>query len=154
MTFYEKAWKERVSVEDKTLLEQTVAARAALQQQRTGTPSVTSSVRVKVDQQVRELIQSKKKDDVAAPVGTSIRSTAGDKMSTAPTAQSSRSTQPSHRGASTVGGSTSVISELTAFSTRLAKMEERLDEERTERRKVHEELAEIKKLLLQRQKQK
>jgi hypothetical protein len=72
--------------------------------------------------------------------------------SVAPSFRSSMSTQASHRGASTVQGS-AAISQLTVFSTRLEKLEQRLADEHRERMRVADELAQIRQLLLQQQQQ-
>ena len=89
---------------------------------------------------------------VSPAVGTSVQHNnvpSSSASSVAPSAAgSSRSTQLSHHGVSTVQGSRA-ISDLTMFSTRLEKIEQRLQAEHAERQRVYTELSEIKKLLMQ-----
>lgn len=150
-----RAWGEAVKAEEKAMLHQ------LLMQQRSadigkkvaaGQPpgSVSSSVRNYCNSEVRNRIAEYNKSQVAPPVGSSVQAVRPTETSSvAPSIHSSRSTQLSHRAPSTRGGGTSVFSGLTEFSVRLEKMEQRLVEDKAERQKVHDELAEIKRLLLE-----
>mmetsp|Transcript_8406 Transcript_8406/g.9496 ORF Transcript_8406/g.9496 Transcript_8406/m.9496 type:complete len:154 (+) Transcript_8406:68-529(+) len=135
------AWKQRVLQEDKQLLAKVIEARRKLADNVIATtPEIPHLPEAPTG--------GSRRFSVAAPVGSSVRSTCSSSSVSAPSAcRSSTSTQLSHHGVSTVQGSMA-ISHLSVFSTRLEKLEHRLEEERKERRRVVDELAEIKQLLI------
>jgi hypothetical protein len=166
MTFYEKAWKERVRNEDKAMYEHTVAMKEALK--RTGTPSLSgSSVRASSiahsqglppagpakAQPTAELLKEYHANYVSPSVGTSLVPQRGSALpSVAGSVRSSATTsQLSHKGVSTAAGSTRV-SGASAYDRRIEALESSLAAERASREKVQNELAEIKQLLLDQRK--
>ena len=156
---FDRAWKERITQEDKRLLAHVIEARRRLASGGEDAASVATSVWQR-NAEVADVLSRRKVDQrqrVAAPVGTSIRTNAASSSgrpvsrgsAQLSACRSSSSTQPSHRGISTVVGGGSTASGLSVFSARLEKLEQKLDEERSERRRVYEELDEIRRLLLQ-----
>lgn len=173
MTFYERAWKERVRSEDKALLEHTMAMReGVIGARRTPSQCASSAFSVSTTgmKERRTTGQtplppisgaspaaaagSTRKDAVAASVGTSLHAIAGtveaDRQSVRSTARSSRTStsarsQLSHQSPSTQ------VSGLTEMNKRIALLEATLARERQGREEVHSELKEIKMLLLQQQ---
>lgn len=140
------AWKQRVLQEDKQLLAKVIDARRRLVcDDEPKQPASNGSTRPSTGVRTTEP-PTTQRFGVAAPVGSSVRSTCGSTASSS-ACRSSTSTQLSHHGVSTVQGSMA-ISHLSIFSTRLEKLEHRLEEERKERKRVVEELAEIKQLLV------
>lgn len=153
------AWKQRVILEDRKLLAQVVEARRRLAEESRcdGGSNVDGSHHAACSSSsVPRLEQRSNKQRLAAPVGTTIRgnhgasSASSNTGSVAPSCRSSTTTQISHKGASTVQGS-AAISQLTAFSSRLEKLEQRLADEHKERMRVTDELTQIRQLLLQQQ---
>jgi hypothetical protein len=143
------AWKQRVNQEDRNLLAQVIEARRRLAESTARTCRDGSSVaESQVIAPLTKPVLSKR--EVAPPIGTSIRAPPSSSGSVAPSCRSSTTTQLSHRGASTIQGS-AALSQMTAFSTRLEKLEQRLADEHKERMRVTDELTQIRQLLLQQQ---
>lgn len=140
---HDLAWKQRVLAEDKKLLAQVLDARRRLAESPVQA-STTSTVR-----RANDMGSVSRRSGVAPPIGSSVRCSAGSSCaaSTTPSIRSTATTQLSHHGVSTVQGTS--ISQLTVFSTRLEKLEQRLEEERLERKRVVDELSQIKQLLQQ-----
>lgn len=140
------AWKQRVIQEDRNLLAQVIEARRRLANSslRDDSSSVNGSQR----KLIAPLSKTPVKREVAPPIGTSVRSSCSN--SVAPSCRSSTTTQLSHKGASTIQGS-AALSQMTAFSTRLEKLEQRLADEHNERMRVTNELTQIRQLLIQQQ---
>jgi hypothetical protein len=145
------AWKQRVNQEDRNLLAQVIEARRRLAES-TARPcrdgSSVAESQGKGNAPLSKPVLSKR--EVAPPIGTSIRAPPSSSGSVAPSCRSSTTTQLSHRGASTIQGS-AALSQMTAFSTRLEKLEQRLADEHKERMRVTDELTQIRQLLLQQQ---
>lgn len=142
------AWKQRVNQEDRNLLAQVIEARRRLAESNAANlreETRSSSSAASSHQQFPQV-----KKQVAPPIGSSIRGNSSSANSAAPSCRSSTSTQLSHRGASTIQGS-AALSQMTAFSSRLEKLEQRLVDEHRERMRVTDELTQIRQLLLQQQ---
>jgi hypothetical protein len=150
------AWNERINKEDKQLLAHVINSRSQLRASSSAAvevsgpskppSSISSSVQrhaISVQNQIAQskLTGSSKQQQPQAQ--TSNGSVCG---SVAPSVRSSSSTQMSHRGVSTVQGTS--YSELSVFSNRLEQLEKKLEEERAERKRVFDELNQIKSLLL------
>ena len=152
------AWNERINKEDKQLLAHVIKARNNLKSGLgvTGSkpPSSVPSTLQRHGDAVQNQISQSKSAGVQGSNGTAGAQTSNASVcgSIAPSARSSASTQLSHRGVSTVQGTS--YSELTVFSNRLEQLEKKLDEERAERKRVFDELNQIKALLLSGVKQK
>ena len=169
MTFRERAWKERLKTEDKALLEHTISMREAIQRQ--GTPSITSSVMGSTASGGRvfpspgrgapaaglpptgDPLKYYSKNHVAGPVGSSMVERGSSLPSVAGSVRSVRSSQISHKGASTVDGGSSKVTGVTVYNERITALERSLEEERKTRESVQNELAEIKQLLLEQRKE-
>lgn len=149
MSSRDLAWKQRVLQEDKQLLAKVIDARRRLAE----SPALVNEVDGMAirTRGFTPSLGERPNNKVAPPIGSSVKSTVsgGGSTSVAPSngCRSSTSTQLSHHGVSTVQGSIA-ISQLSIFSTRLEKLEHRLEEERRERKRVVDELAEIKQLLI------
>ena len=147
MSFYERAWKERVTSEDKAALEHAVAMKAVYRNKMGPTPTgaqpaAEAGERPTVLTAANLESLSSNKGRVASNIGSSVRVQPPASVA-ASVARSSHSTQPSHRGASSVA-----VSGLTEFNSRLQKLEQKLTEEREERQQVFHELQQIKELML------
>lgn len=177
MTFYERAWKERVRNEDKATLEHTVAMREELRQKGKGTPSVNgteSAFSISTIGAVKPPLGARSsaagtaaagptidslayysKNHVSASIGTSIRATEGtadaDRHSALSAAPSAHTTSTARRTQLSHRSPSTHVSGLTEMNTRIAQLETTLSKEREGREAVHKELQEIKALLLAQQ---